>query len=255
MRLDAHVHLDLMRDPRQVAGDAGELGLWLLATTVSPEGYERALPLLSGMGNVRVAVGLHPWWVADGRCAQASVARAAELARKTRWVGEVGMDLSPHHVPEGSHDAQRSAFERVCSSAAEGSDPKAPTVLSIHSVRSAGECLDVLGETGALDRCRCVFHWFSGTSDELHRAVLAGCWFSVGLPMLRTRRGREYARQLPLKRLLTETDLPAEDQTGLSAGMVDGAILQTLAELSRIRGTDVTDAVGQNSEQLLSPIS
>ena len=73
--------------------------------------------------------------------------------------------------------------------------------------------------------------------------------------MLRTRRGREYARQLPLKRLLTETDLPAEDQTGLSADMVDGAILQTLAELSRIRGADVTDAVGQNSEQLLSPIS
>lgn len=254
MRLDAHVHLDLMRDPRRVARDAGALGLWMLATTVTPAGYERALPLLGGEGNVRLAAGLHPWWVADGRCGDADVAHAAELARTTRWVGEVGMDLSPHHVSGGSHDVQRSAFERVCSAAAAGSDPMAPTVLSVHSVRSAGECLDVLGQTGALERCRCVFHWFSGTSDELHRAVLAGCWFSVGLPMLRTRRGREYARQLPLKRLLTETDLPAEDKTALSAGEVDGEIRRTLEELSLIRGIDVTDAVGHNSRELLSPI-
>lgn len=254
MRLDAHVHLDLMRDPRRVARDASSLGLWMLATTVTPADYESALPLLGSEGNVRLAVGLHPWWVADGRCGDADVARAARLARITRWVGEVGMDLSSHHVPEGSRDVQRSAFGQVCAAAAEGSDPEAPTVLSIHSVRSAAECLDVLGETGALERCRCVFHWFSGTSDELHRAVLADCWFSVGLPMLRTRRGREYARQLPLRRLLTETDLPAEGQTALSASEVDGEIRQTLEELSHIRGADVTDAVGQNSRELLSPI-
>ena len=179
MRLfDAHCHLDFMSNMEEVARDGAADGLHVLATTVTPQGYLLAQDALAGLSNVDVAVGAHPWWVADGRLSPADVEAAAALAGTARLVGEVGMDFSPRHVPEGSKDVQRAAFRRICAAAATGSDPARPTVMSIHSVRSVAEVLDVLSTTGCLERCRCVFHWFSGSSDELHAAVVAGCWFS-----------------------------------------------------------------------------
>ena len=236
--LDAHCHLDFMSNAREVARQGGQDGLHFLATTVTPSGYEAAAGALAGCPNVHVALGMHPWWVADGRCGEDEVVRFERLAPGTRYVGEVGMDLSPSHVPEGSRPRQSAAFRRVCAAAAASSDPDSPTVMSIHSVRSAGDVLDVLAETGCLARCRCVFHWFTGTSDQLHRAVVSDCWFSVNEMMLRTRRGREYARQLPLRRLLTETDLPPGEDLPFSAAEVERSLEACVAGIAAVRGTE-----------------
>ena len=256
MRLfDAHCHLDFMSNMEEVARDAAADGLHVLATTVTPQGYLRAREALAGLPNVGVAVGAHPWWVADGRLSTADVEAAARLAGTTRLVGEVGMDFSPKHVPEGSKDVQRAAFRRICEATAAGSDPAHPTVMSIHSVCSAAEVLDVLRATGCLERCRCVFHWFSGSSDELHAAVVAGCWFSVNPMMLRTRRGREYARQVPLRRLLTETDLPPGEDVPFSAAQIEAALQECLAGIAEARGCDaegLAQAVCDNAERLLA---
>lgn len=256
MRLfDAHCHLDFMSNMEEVARDAAADGLHVLATAVTPQGYLRAREALAGLPNVGVAVGAHPWWVADGRLSTADVEAAARLAGTTRLVGEVGMDFSPKHVPEGSKDVQRAAFRRICAAAATGSDPARPTVMSIHSVRSVAEVLDVLSTTGCLERCRCVFHWFSGSSDELHAAVVAGCWFSVNPMMLRTRRGREYARQVPLRRLLTETDLPPGEDVPFSAAQIEAALQECLAGIAEARGCDaegLAQAVCDNAERLLA---
>ena len=132
MRLfDAHCHLDFMSNMEEVARDGAADGLHVLATTVTPQGYLLAQDALAGLSNVDVAVGAHPWWVADGRLSPADVEAAAALAGTARLVGEVGMDFSPRHVPEGSKDVQRAAFRRICEATAAGSDPAHPTVMSI----------------------------------------------------------------------------------------------------------------------------
>lgn len=233
---DMHVHLDFMQDARGVAAEAERLGLGMFAVTVTPEGYEQTARELVDAPNVRVGVGLHPWWVADGRCDTGDVARAAELARTSRFVGEVGLDLSPKHVPDGSLERQVAALEAVAGACAETSDGARPKVLSLHSVRAAGLTLDVLERTGALAACACIFHWFSGTSDELHRAVKAGCWFSVNEMMLRTRRGREYARQLPERRLLLETDLPPGENVPFATREIVASLRRTAEGIAASRG-------------------
>lgn len=252
---DMHVHLDFAADPPAVAREADELGLGMLACTVSPEGYERMRGLAGeaadGMPALRVAAGLHPWWVADGRCDADDAARVAHAVRTTRYVGEIGLDASPKHVPDGSLDAQVVALETICSACAETSDESAPKVLSLHSVRAAGLTLDILERTGCLDTCRCIFHWFSGTSDEMHRALQVGCLFSVNEMMLRTRRGREYARQLPADRLLLETDLP-EEGAPLTAADIVASLERTAEQLHTIRGTDIRPTARDNSERLLT---
>lgn len=208
---DAHCHLGWFEDPVAAAQEAAEAGLGLLAVTVTPNEYRSLRDKLSGEKNVALAAGLHPWWVRDVTDADGLV----ELLPDLRFVGEIGLDAAPRRA--ATWEAQLAAFERVCTTCAETSDPAAPKVLSIHAVRSASVVLDVLERTGVASRCRCVLHWFSGTSAELVRARALGCWFSLGERALATRRGREYARQVPANHLLTETDLPAA--TGESGGV------------------------------------
>ena len=256
MRLfDAHIHLDFMPNAVEVADQAKRDGLALFATTVTPKGYEAALPRLGHLPNVHLALGLHPWWVADGRCEEGDIRRFEELAAHTRWLGEVGLDFSDAHTPSDSHACQVEAFERVCAAAVAHATPATPTVISIHAVRAAGACLDILAETGCLERCRCVFHWFSGSSDELHRAVKSGCWFSVNQMMLATRRGREYARQLPLDRLLTETDLPPHVGRPFKAQMIEAALGRSIAMVAQSRHMEpdaLTERIALNARGLLS---
>ncbi len=119
-----------------------------------------------------------------------------------------------------------------------GGGPAGQRAISLHAVRSAGTCLDVLEATGAATRCRCVMHWFSGSSDELGRALRLGCSFSVGERMLATRRGREYARQLPAARLLLETDLPDGAGQGVGADGLLASLDRALTALAQARGVD-----------------
>lgn len=236
---DAHCHLDWEADPAAVARVCGQRGLVLACCTVTPQAFLTARGALAAAPNVVLGVGAHPWWVADGRVGQTDVDLAAELAAEAPLVGEVGLDFSPAHSNAAGNQAQVKALMRICEAAAgAGGGPAGQRVISLHAVRSAGTCLDVLEATGAATRCRCVMHWFSGSSDELGRALRLGCSFSVGERMLATRRGREYARQLPAARLLLETDLPDGAGQGVGADGLLASLDRALTALAQVRGVD-----------------
>ena len=247
--VDMHCHLGWFSDPAHVAHAAANSDLSILGVTVTPTDYLAHRDRLAGTKNVRLAVGLHPWWVqrpsdADALC---------ELLPQTRWVGEVGLDASPRHAE--TWDAQLAVFERVCSACAETSAPATPKVLSIHAVRSASTVLDVLERTSAAERCRCVLHWFSGSTDELWHAVRLGCLFSLGEHSLATRRGREYARILPAGRLLTETDLPEGENSPATAEDVIASLERTITGIATARNAtpnEVRALVAHNAATLLS---
>ena len=100
-------------------------------------------------------------------------------------------------------------------------------MISIHAVRSAGAVLDVLESHGLLipnpDSPVIIFHWFSVTSDER---------------MLASKRGREYARQIPLDRLLLETDAPAEANTETSAQSLIKSLTRTSERIASLKNCD-----------------
>lgn len=237
---DAHCHLDWEADPAAVARACGQRGLALACCTVTPQAFLTARGTLAAAPNVVLGVGAHPWWVADGRVGQTDVDLAAELAAEVPLVGEVGLDFSPARSDAAGNQAQVRALTRICEAAAVGAGggPAGQRAISLHAVRSAGACLDVLEAAGAAARCRCVMHWFSGSSDELGRALRLGCSFSVGERMLATRRGREYARQLPAARLLLETDLPDGAGQGVGADGLLASLDRALTALAQARGVD-----------------
>ena len=245
---DMHCHLGFYAKPALAARRLSTLGVGAMCCTVSPRDYERAALALAGSANVRIAVGAHPWWVADGSVSEEDLERACELARTSRWVGEIGLDYARGR--DAAQDAQLRGLRRMLAACAGGGH-----VLSIHAVRSVTDVLDELERAGATRSNACVLHWFSGTSDELTRATRMGCLFSVGPRMLRTRRGRAYARQVPRELLLLETDLPEPPgpkgpQTTPDA--MAGELERSLATLCEMRGADMGETMAQTAEQLLA---
>lgn len=248
---DMHCHLGFMSNALQVVRDAEALGLAVFANTVTPREYQASLRELVDQPNVRIGVGLHPWWIADGRASGDDVDLAVAQVDGSVFVGEVGLDFSPAHADPATYARQLCVFERIIRACAFEPHPERRRVISIHAVRSASAVLDVLDRTDCLDECACILHWFSGTGDELHRAVQAGCFFSINEMMLRTRRGREYARQIPEGQLLTETDLPPEEDKPFSAEEIAASLERTLSQLETIRGKDVRGIAARNAAGLL----
>lgn len=235
---DAHCHLDLMACPNAVAHEAATMGLELFDCGVDPRDFATASERASSSPNVIAGVGLHPWWIADGRCGTAEVDLLCELASRERFIGEVGLDFSPRFT--GTEGIQTQAFQRLCQALSQ--HPLLDRVLSIHAVRAAGATLDILESSGLLkddpNSPTIIFHWFSGTSDELIRARIAGCYFSVNERMLATKRGREYARQIPLNRLLLETDAPAEQNKETTARQLVDSLARTSEVVAAIKKCD-----------------
>lgn len=236
---DTHCHLDLMLSPDATANESAALGLGLFDCGIDPRDFTAAKKQASRYPNIIAGVGLHPWWLADGHCGPAEVNLLCEVAAQERYIGEIGLDFSARFA--GSEPLQIQALNRLCDALVQ--HPLTGRVISIHAVRSAGAVLDVLESHGLLtpnsDSPAIIFHWFSGTSDELARARNAGCYFSVNERMLTSKRGREYARQISLDRLLLETDAPAESNTETSAQSLIRSLTRTSMRIASLKNCDV----------------
>ena len=250
--IDTHCHLDFAGNVAELAAAYAACG-GALSGTCDPRDFERVRSELARFApRVRVGLGLHPWWVADGICGEREVALFERLAPAAPLISEVGLDFQPRRAE--TRDAQIAALERVCLAASRSSVEFPRRVMSIHSSAAAMCTLDVLERTGCLDACLCIFHWFSGSQEELTRAIDAGCLFSVNERMLKTKRGRAYVRAIPEGRLLIETDFPGKPTSMAIPQEVAPRLERTMSLLAEARGADVrllAATVAATSERIL----
>ena len=243
---DAHVHANLIDFPLNVARSSNDAGLAFFTCGVTPHDYLELAPQLT-QDNIRVGLGAHPWYISDERVTQKDIELLLELMEQTSYIGEIGLDFSSRYCVDGLQDLQVKAFTKICERAANLSQDSKPRVLSIHTVRSVDAVLDILEQTGAAQACIPIIHWFSGSSEELQRAIRLGCWFSVGEMSLKTKRGREYAKVYPKDKLLTETDLPSSNHTDIDALDIVDSLKRALSGLSEARGYSVQSEVMANA--------
>ena len=121
---------------------------------------------------------------------------------EAKFVGEIGLDFGDKYIEH--KDKQIDVFTKICEML---KNSKGKTI-SIHAVKSATEVMDIIEKSGIAKDNIIIMHWFSGSSDELKRAIDSGYYFSVGPRMLATNKGHEYIRQIPEERMFMETDLP-----------------------------------------------
>jgi TatD DNase family protein len=244
--VDFHCHLDLFPDMESAIREADAAGIYTLAVTTTPKAWPRNYNLTRGTRYVRAALGLHPQLAAE-RAGEISLWE--EYLPEARYVGEVGLDAGPRFYP--SFDLQRTIFTRILQKSAESGSK----ILSVHSVRSAKNVLDLIEQYFPSERGRVVLHWFTGSKSEARRASDLGCYFSINAAMMQSDRGRDLILSLPSERLLTETDAPFTQSEGRKTVVTDvGATVTALAGLAKVEATEMAGAIRSNLRALLSAV-
>ena len=95
--------------------------------------------------------------------------------------------------------------------------------VTVHSRRAESAVLDMLEEEG---RSPVVFHWFSGSTTVLRRALARGHFFSINPAMAGSPNGKKVIAALPPERVLTETDGPFVQVGGRPAVPLDVGLVE-----------------------------
>lgn len=205
MYFDTHAHLDLetlCHAEDEIIRRAREAGVTHVVTIgIDPESGEKAVEIAHRHGGVYAAVGLHPH-DASG-FSEDKLMRLDRLSRcdKVVAVGETGLDFFRDRSPR---DAQRAAFREQVRLARKRNLP-----VVVHDRDAHEETLAILSEERASE-VGGIIHCFSGDLAMARRAI--GMNFLISLPGAITYKGSgtqaEAVQQLPLEKLLLETDCP-----------------------------------------------
>ncbi len=201
--VDTHAHLDLLEgDVAQALERAAAAGVTGVITIgIDLASSRRAVEYAHAFPAVRAVVGMHPHDASD--LDAAALREIGRLAADPRVVGigETGLDFYRNLSPRSD---QERAFHALLDLARE---LELPAV--VHDREAHSDTMRILEEYAPFDG-RMVMHCFSGDL-EMARAVIAmGGYVSVAGPVTfhNARRLQGVVRELPLDRLLVETDSP-----------------------------------------------
>src|SRR5438067_5943660 len=217
--IDSHCHIDgpeFDADREDViarAVDAAVTTMLNVGTGDPHSGaFERAVELSEKHREVYCAVGVHPHdaKLFDDAAEQRLVDLAKGGSRVIAW-GEIGLDYHYDHSPR---EVQREVFRQQLRIARSLNLP-----VIIHSRAANDDTIQILGEeligTGvpSVDPATPdagVSHCFRGSLEMARQAIELGFYISFAgtLTFKKADDLREIARQLPLERLLVETDRP-----------------------------------------------
>ena len=203
--IDTHAHLN----DKAFSADIGEVVDRAASGGVSDivvVGYdllssEQAVQLANGYGPLWAAVGVHPHDAPQVNIA--GLERISELAQapKAVAIGEIGLDYYWNTWPK---EQQQHAFRQQIDLAKNLSLP-----FIVHDRDAHGDVLSILRDQGAFPN-GFVMHCFSGSPEFAQECTRLGGYISLAGPVTFRNAARllEVAKDLPLERLLVETDCP-----------------------------------------------
>jgi TatD DNase family protein len=202
--IDTHAHLQLQHfdEGRDAvirrALDAGVAKIITIGTDVASS--RQAIALAEKYDGVFAAVGIHPTDCGDATEKEFEEIRGLAMHPRAVAIGEIGLDF---YWKDVAPEKQRRAFVRQLALAREMNKP-----AIIHN-REAGEAiLQTLREEN-IHELRGVFHCFSENPDFAKRVLDLGCYISfTGNLTYKKSTLPEVAAQIPLDRIMLETDAP-----------------------------------------------
>ena len=210
MFVDSHAHIDgpeFDADREEIIQRAHAAGVSAILNvgTGDPHSgaFERAIELGRSHQTVYTAIGTHPH---DARfyddAAEEKMRSLIQSGERVVAWGEIGLDF---HYDNSPRDVQIAVFKRQLRAAR---DLNLPVI--IHTREAEAETIDILKtDYDGADR-RGIFHCFSGSEYLAKRALEIGFMISFSgiVTFKKADELRNIARQVPLDRLLIETDCP-----------------------------------------------
>ncbi|HZW93109.1 MAG TPA: TatD family hydrolase [Candidatus Eremiobacteraceae bacterium] len=214
MFVDSHAHLDGQQfdsDREQVISRARAAGVQTIVAIGNGDGPEHVdcgIRLAENHDFIYATLGIHPHEarLADDAAYQ-NMERLAKHPKVIAW-GEIGLDYYYDHSPR---DVQKKVFTRQVELAAAA---KLPIVIhcrpSEDSDNAWDDCLSLMRNHWAPNGLGGILHCFTGVWPQARSALDMGFMisFAGNVTFPKAQQIRDAALQVPLERMLIETDSP-----------------------------------------------
>ena len=245
MLFDTHAHMDdraFSEDREAVLQGLAQKGVaFVMNPGCSLESSRNAIALAEKYPFVYAAVGSHPDAADEvNEDVIAEYRKLCKLHPKVKAIGEIGIDYHYEDIPR---QLQCKAFAMQLELAKELGLP-----AIVHEREAHSDGMDMIR---AYPEVTGVFHCYSG-SWEMAKVLVDRGWyigFTGVLTFKNARKAVEVAAQLPLERIVLETDCPYMAPTPFRGKRNDPGYLYRMAEaLAQIRGISVEEVAQITTE-------
>lgn len=204
MIFDSHAHYDseqFNEDRNELLLSMEENGVGTIVNSAASwDSVTEVVELAHKYPFVYAAVGMHPDEVGDLNDERFEYLKSQCQKDKVVAVGEIGLD---YYWDNESHDVQKKWFIKQLELARELDLP-----VIIHSRDAAADTLEIMKEYG--QGLRGVIHCFSYSIELAREYVKMGYYIGIGgvVTFKNGRKLKEIAAEIPLERILLETDCP-----------------------------------------------
>lgn len=191
------------------------------------------------------AVGFHPENLNDMPSDYLNRLAALSKHKKVVAIGETGLDYH-WDIPR---DMQKKVFEKQIKLSLELDLP-----LIVHDREAHGDTMDLLLKY----RPKALIHCFSGSVEMMKEAVKLGMYISLGgaVTFKNARRVIDVVREVPIDRLLLETDAPYMAPVPFRGKRCDSSmILHTAEKIAEIRNMEtqrLLDITAENARRFFN---
>ena len=238
MLFDTHAHMDdraFDSDRETLLASLPEQGIGLLMNPgCSLESSRAACALARRYGYIYAAVGSHP--DAADEVNEVVLEEYRTLCRenpKVKAIGEIGLDYHYEDIPR---QRQLESFRAQMALARELNLP-----VIVHERDAHEDGMAVVAEFPGVTG---VFHCYSGSAEMAKQLVKRGWYigFTGVLTFKNARKALEVAREIPLERIVLETDCPYMSPEPFRGKRNDPSRLYRMAEaLAQLRGLSVEE--------------
>ncbi|MFH0831476.1 MAG: TatD family hydrolase [archaeon] len=229
--IDVHCHLeqkDYNKDREDVINRCRKELKAVITSAARFKDFNLTLSLAKEYPDFVFAIlGLHPADIKelDEKIIADSIDFISQNKEKIVAVGEVGLDY--YWIKEQEQrKRQKKLFERMIKLAKAINKP-----LVIHSREAGDETLDILQKEKA---GKVLLHLFN-TKEHIQRVIESNYSISIGPAILKSKDIRKIARDMPLEKIMLETDSP---WFGFGARNTPLAIRKVAEEIAKIRKLD-----------------
>jgi TatD DNase family protein len=255
MFVDSHAHLEgkqFATDREQViarAREAGVTNIVAIGNGDGPVNFDCGIQLAEKYDFMYATIGIHPH---EARLAdEAAFDRMQQLARHPKIIawGEIGLDYYYDHSPR---ETQQQVFSKQMELAAAAKLP-----IVIHCRPSEGsdnaweDCLRLIDDQWAPHGLGGILHCFTGNWPQANRALDMGFMisFAGNVTFPKAQQIRDAAMQVPLDRMLIETDSPYLAPVPHRGKRNEPAFVkETARKLGELRGRTL-EAVGEQTSR------
>ncbi len=256
MLIDSHCHLDYLARDGDLdaviarARDAGVGAMITICTKLSE--FEAVRAIAAGHDDIWCSLGVHPHEAAEEGQSTADRLIELSLAAEVVGIGETGLDYFYEHSPR---QAQQDSFRAHIAAARETGLP-----LIVHSRDADEDTIAILRDEYAKGPFGGVIHCFTAGRELAQAALEIGFYISAaGIVTFKNADDlRAALREVPLDRLLVETDSPYLAPVPMRGKRNEPAfVAHTAAALAKLKEVSVAEtikATGDNALRLFAKI-